>query len=100
MSGRRAKALRRAERERTLAVLDPDARPTPDSPPLAVAPGLSWQAQREAWNRAGQCSRAACRAELRPGLTFRHPDTRLLYCGRCTVMLEEMNPGLVLSEAS
>jgi hypothetical protein len=98
VSGRRAKERRRAERERTLVVLDADRRPTADSPPLAYV-ALSWQEQREEWNRKGQCSRQACRGVLRPGRTFRHPDTRLLYCGRCTMRLQDMNPGLVLEAA-
>lgn len=55
---------------------------------------LSWQAQREAWNTAGQCAREACRQPLDPG--YRHPDTRLLYCAGCAALLQRYNPGLVL----
>jgi hypothetical protein len=79
LSGKRAKALRRA------AVAAKPAEP-------------SWHEQRVIWNKAGQCARVACRAPLAPA--FRHPDTRLLYCAKCACLIQDMNPGLVLEEVA
>jgi hypothetical protein len=79
MSGKRAKAMRRAA--------------AAASPPAT----LSWREQRVIWNKAGQCAREACRRTLTPA--FRHPDTGLLYCAKCACLIQDMNPGLVLEEA-
>jgi len=58
---------------------------------------LSWQEQREVWNREGQCAREACRASIRPRRpgkisAGRHSGTGLLYCISCTIAINDANP--------
>lgn len=45
-----------------------------------VTKDLSWQSQRELWNREGHCAREACKSQVLDG---RHTVTNLLYCADC-----------------
>ena len=47
---------------------------------------MSWQNEREEWNRLGQCAREACR---QGPLYAQHPTTGLKYCRSCTVMIDD-----------
>lgn len=59
-------------------------------PRRPVDPNLSWQAQREKWNREGMCAQRAChnRHDGR-----KHPQTGLLYCNRTADAIEKAGYG-------
>lgn len=58
---------------------------------------MSWQSDREEWNRQDKCARAACRASLETNLSnhrYTHITSNLQYCAKCAKMINDANYGI------
>ena len=58
---------------------------------------MSWQTEREGWNRKGLCARQACKESLVSRNRNRikagkHKDNGLYYCVWCTRLINDHNP--------
>jgi len=47
---------------------------------------MTWQSEREEWNREGKCARQDCKTEF-GRRRFKHSETNLRYCGRCRSLI-------------
>lgn len=43
---------------------------------------MTWQSEREEWNRENKCARMDCKTEF-GRRRFKHPHTNLRYCAVC-----------------
>lgn len=51
---------------------------------------MTWQSEREEWNKQGICAHELCKTDFGGHRNF-HPHNGLYYCGRCSSFIRAMN---------
>jgi len=58
---------------------------------------MTWQSEREEWNREGKCARETCKVDFGRRRHYMSHNG-LYYCGRCSRLISEMNGVVAVKE--